>query len=316
MTVSHERTFEHEVPSGTEPMRVDQWVAAACREFSRSVAADDATVFLLNGKQVKKSRKVHGGDLVSVRWTEQVFERVEAQDIPLHIIYEDSHVLVIDKQQGLVVHPGAGNPGGTLANALVHRYGERFFSVEETDDEDEDTLVRPGIVHRLDKDTSGVMVIALDRESHQSLAAQFKARTVEKHYIAIVCGQPPREKGRIETTLVRDKRDRKRFATGSQGEGKVAVTEYRVLHRFGTHALVRVRLLTGRTHQIRVHMRHIGCPILGDAIYGRTDVRFKESDMMLHALSLALDHPFTGARMRFTAPMPQRFKLVLRALVR
>ena len=309
------RSFEQVVRLGELGCRIDLWVAKHCPEFPRSAATEDSTVFHLNGKVVKKSRRVREGDLVAVVWVEQVFERVEAQEIPLDILYEDNHILVIDKQQDLVVHPGAGNSGGTLANALVHRYGERFFHVEDSDDEDAH-LLRPGIVHRLDKDTSGVMVIALDRSSHLSLAGQFKDRTVSKHYIAIVCGKVRQREGRIETTLVRDKRDRKRFTVGKEGEGKVAVTEYRLLRQYGPYALLRIHLLTGRTHQIRVHMRHEGCPILGDVTYGRGDARFKDATLMLHALSLSFDHPEDTSRMRFTAPMPSRFKQVLRSLLK
>jgi 23S rRNA-/tRNA-specific pseudouridylate synthase len=159
MTVSHERTFEHEVPSGTEPMRVDQWVAAACREFSRSVAADDATVFLLNGKQVKKSRKVHGGDLVSVRWTEQVFERVEAQDIPCTSSTRTAMSWSSTSSRGwsYIREPAIREARWRMPWCIAT--ASASSASRETDDEDEDTLVRPGIVHRLDKDTSGVMVI-------------------------------------------------------------------------------------------------------------------------------------------------------------
>lgn len=315
-----EHQFEQEVPVGTVPVRIDRWVTESCSSFPRSAASDGNTRFFIDGQQVKKGKKVQSGERVRVEWTEHSFDHLEGEAIPLNVLYEDAHVLVLDKQQDLVVHPGAGNPDGTLVNALVHRYGKQFFSSGETDDAQDDTedstVLRPGIVHRLDKDTSGVMVVALDRESHASLAFQFKHRSVEKYYIAIVCNRMPRRRGRVETTIVRDRADRKRFTVGSEGEGKVAVTEYLVLHQFATHALVRLRLLTGRTHQIRVHMRSLGCPILGDPIYGSSDKLFPSVPLMLHAFSLEFDHPVDRRRMRVRAPMPQRLKTVLRTLIK
>ncbi|HCS37302.1 MAG TPA: hypothetical protein DIW48_11630 [Sphaerochaeta sp.] len=170
-------------------------------------------------------------------------------------------------------------------------------------------------MHRLDKDTSGVMVIALDRGSHTHVASQFKERTTEKYYIAIVCGYFPKRRGHIETTIVRDPRDRKKFCVGKEQEGKVAKTDYLVLRQFHNFALVRLRLLTGRTHQLRVHLKHIGCPILGDPVYGKPNALFPDSSMMLHALCLEIEHPVTAERMRFTAPMPDRFKVILRSLL-
>lgn len=301
--------------------RVDRFISSRCPQFPRSAAADGGTVFQINGHIAKKSKKVQDGDLVAVRWTEFTLDQVCAQDIPLQIVYEDRSILVIDKQQGLVVHPGAGNPDGTLANALVHRYGEGFFALQDSEDDGpedvapEEDALRPGIVHRLDKDTSGIMVVALTRESHLALASQFKERSTEKHYVAIVCGRMPKRRGRMETTIVRDRADRKRFAVGSVGEGKTAVTEYLVLRQFANHALVRLRLLTGRTHQIRVHMRSLGCPILGDPIYGKRDSLFPDATLMLHAFTLDLQHPETKARMRFRAPLPVRFKQVVRELL-
>ncbi len=314
------RRFEKRVESPDEGMRVDRWIATHCPEFPRSAASDEGTSIVVNGNPAKKSKRLAEGDTVCVEWTESVFDRIEGQSIALDVLHEDEDLLVIHKPQGLVVHPGAGNPDGTVVNALVHRYGESFFTLkqgeEDADDEEtERTSLRPGIVHRLDKETSGVMAIALNRESHQELSGQFKDRTVEKHYIAIVCGRPSRKRGRIETMLVRDSRDRKKFTVGREGRGKHAVTDYLVLRQWEYHALVRVRLLTGRTHQIRVHFRSIGCPILGDPLYGKRDSRFPDATLMLHAFSLALDHPRTKQRMRFRAPMPARFKAVLLHLI-
>ncbi|MEA5031558.1 MAG: RluA family pseudouridine synthase [Sphaerochaeta sp.] len=312
------------VPHGTVPSRIDSWISLQYESFPRSAASDSRTIFTIDGKIVKKSKMVKGGNTIRVTWVEDVFDQIVGQDIPLQILYEDSHLLVIDKPQSLVVHPGAGNPNNTVVNALVYRYGENFFSTTQASDDDveEDDPagtaqpLRPGIVHRLDKETSGVMVVALDRGSHTHVASQFKERTTEKYYIAIVCGYFPKRRGHIETTIVRDPRDRKKFCVGKEQEGKVAKTDYLVLRQFHNFALVRLRLLTGRTHQLRVHMKHIGCPILGDPVYGKTNALFPDVSMMLHALCLELEHPVTARRMRFTAPMPNRFKVVLRSLLR
>lgn len=307
------------VPEGTIGQRIDRYLASLNDVFPRAASTDSRTVFLINGNQVKKSKAIKPNDTVEVHWVEELFDKIEPQDIPLSILYEDGHMLVIDKQQSLVVHPGAGNWDNTLVNALVYRYGEHFFtkptSDNQTDDDEEDLSgfsdIRPGIVHRLDKDTSGVMVIAKDRSAHIDLSSQFKERSIEKYYIVLVHGRMPSRRGYLETTIVRDPRNRKRFIVGKEGEGKHAKTDYLVLRQWSDMALVRVRLHTGRTHQIRVHLSHIGCPIMGDPIYGRRNN--ENHTMMLHAFSLELSHPSTGIRLRFRAPLPQRFKDVIRA---
>ncbi len=325
--------------------RVDAYVAANAEGISRTLVGDKDTRILVDGKDTKRSRPVKEGQTIEVLWTEQCFEGIEPQDIPLDVIYEDDDVLVLDKRQGMVVHPAAGNPDGTLVNALVHRYGEAFaemvspsYEREEvcaavssdvlddlvvsddavSDPEDSSDgprpAIRPGIVHRLDKDTSGVMVVARNREAHVSLARQFKEHTTDKYYIAIVKGRMPNRRGRIVTGLRRDPEDRKRFTTCPVDEGRRAETNYLVLRQYAGYALVRIRILTGRTHQIRVHMQSVGHPVLGDPIYSRKDGSYPDVTLMLHALQLQFDHPSTGSRMRFCAPMPQRFKDVLRTL--
>lgn len=306
-------------PADVVPMRIDAWVAASEPSFPRSAASDPRTEFRMDGVVVKKSKRVSSGSRVEVDWYEDVFNSAVAQEIPLRILYEDDDMLVIDKPQSLVVHPGAGNREGTLVNALLYRYGDDFMRFADDDDEDADgeygpsapDSLRPGIVHRLDKETSGVMVVAKTRAANVGITSQFTARTVVKYYIAIVKGTLPNRYGELKAPIVRDRRDRRKFAVGGPGEGKEAWTDYRVLRQFAGYALVRLRLHTGRTHQIRVHMLHAGCPILGDPLYARSDGNFPDSTMMLHALTLELDHPADGRRMRFTAPMPQRFKDVL-----
>ncbi len=279
--------------------RVDRSDALPRPVFSR-----DDTLITINGKRCKKSAKVKIGDSVRVDYTEELFERLEPQDLPLKVLYEDDFMLVIDKEAGMVVHPGAGNWEGTLVNALLFRYGEDFATL----DEEEENLLRPGIVHRLDKDTSGVLVVAKTADSHRNLSSQFAEHTNEKVYIAICKGVFSRRRGTIENNLKRSGTNRKLFAvTEKEGEGKHAISHYQVLRQFENCALVRIRIETGRTHQIRVHMASIGHPVLGDELYGRRD-RSYDGLLCLHSMSLKLDHPESGKRMNFRAPMPKRIR--------
>lgn len=293
------------VPKEGEGMRVDAFLASFVTDFPRSAASLDSTRFTIDTIEVKKSRKVHQGELVTVTWTEEHFDSVVPQDLPLCILYEDDDILVINKQQSLVVHPGSGNWEGTVVNALVYRYGEDFAQ------DLQDHKIRPGIVHRLDKETSGVMIIAKNRVAHLSLTTQFKERTTEKYYIALVKGTLPKKRGVIETHIIRDPNHRKKFCVGGELEGKHAKTGYLVLRDYQAYSLVRLRLFTGRTHQIRVHLTHLGTPIVGDPLYGRKDQLVSDASMMLHALSLSIEHPSTHQRMKFVAPLPQRFKDVI-----
>ncbi len=305
-----EHSLELTVPALTSPMRIDAWVSQHTPSFLRSVASDSRTLFYINGHRVKKSKLVRAGDQLLVTWVEDVMSQISAQAIPLDVLYEDDQLLVINKQQGLIVHPGVGNWEGTLVNGLIHRYGPTFFAADSGSegDEDAETTLRPGIVHRLDKDTSGVMVIAKDQVSHLNLSSQFKARTTEKYYIALVRGSLPALKGSIETTLMRDRRNRKRFCVGPEGEGKVSRTDYYQLRQYDGFALVRLHLITGRTHQIRVHMQHLGCPVVGDPLYGKRGKATRDATLMLHAFSLAFTHPNTQQWRLFRAPLPSRFK--------
>ncbi len=215
----------------------------------------------------------------------------------------------------MVVHPANGNMEHTLVNALVHRYGKQFCEELQDDTEDEQEVdlsspaVRPGIVHRLDKDTSGVLVVARNRISHRHLSSQFKDRTTRKIYIALVKGVFKNKHGVIEKHLKRDPKDRKKFTTCENTEGRYAKTEYQVLRQYPGFALLRITLHTGRTHQIRVHLSKEGHPIIGDPIYGKEDGQ----TLMLHALLLELDSPTTGKRIRLIAEMPERFRAYLRA---
>lgn len=219
----------------------------------------------------------------------------EAQDIPLTILYQDDDLAVVVKPCGMVVHPAAGNEDGTLVNALLHHLDSLGGIGGE---------LRPGIVHRLDKDTSGLLLVAKNDAAQLALSRQLQDRLMEKHYRALVEGSVKEDKGRIEAAIARSKKDRKKMAVDP--EGRDAVTEWRVLSRGRGVTLMDVHILTGRTHQIRVHMKHIGHPVCGDPIYG-SGKGAKVSRLMLHAYSLSFTHPTTGERMTFTAELPEAF---------
>lgn len=329
---------EEEYASGAK-VRVDAFLASHVEGLSRSALTGDECVIQINGKAAKKSDKVGSGDQVSLVYVADVFEKVEPEDIPLEILYEDNDMLVINKAQGMVVHPGAGNTHGTIVNALAFRYGQDFIDAMA----DECDLSRPGIVHRLDKDTSGVMVIALNARAHAALSEQFQNREIEKYYYAFCDGIFPNHEGDIECLLARDKYDRKLFApiqkreyiiqgglTGKRSqeilnevyndpkykvggsierhtEGKYSKSHYEVVRQLPQAALVRVRIFTGRTHQIRVHMKSIGHAVIGDVMYNNHLNRFPGQSLMLHSSILEIAHPTTGEMMRFEAPLPPRF---------
>lgn len=275
--------------------RVDK--AAAENGIQRSVFSRPDTVITVNGKTVKKSYRLKAGDEVHVNYTYELFTGLEARDIPLDVIYEDENILVIDKRQGLVVHPAAGNWDNTLCNALLYRYGDSILSEEDD--------IRPGIVHRLDKDTSGVMVIAKNPDSLSFLSGEFKDHRTRKYYIAVAEGIFSNRHGIIDKRIARSTRDRKLFSvTEDESRGKEARTEYYVLSQFKDSALLLIRIYTGRTHQIRVHLSSMAHPLVGDVLYNR-----KKSDypLMLHSALLFIRNPSDGREMRFCSDIPERF---------
>jgi 23S rRNA pseudouridine1911/1915/1917 synthase len=295
---------EGEIPGD---LRLDRYVAEYLKLLSRSQIKAKKLEGRINGKKVKISRPVKAGDLLELSWAAAEPADLIPEDIPLDILYEDGRVVVINKAQGMVVHPGAGNYSGTLANALLYRRRIRGLSGGG---------LRPGIVHRLDKDTSGIIIAAYDDEAQAFLSHQFEARLVRKTYAALVKGIPPEKEGLIETYITRDSRDRKKF-TVSQDRGKASRTRYRLVRAWDGYALLLLRPRTGRTHQLRVHLRHLGCPILGDPLYGSRDPDFPGATLMLHAkaLSLTLPGPAGGGDCRtFRAPLPQRFLDLAEAL--
>lgn len=299
------------VPEEVTQLRVDKFlsnqdaVLAECGCANRSHLQNIITNILINGSKGKFSSKVRSGDTIVIDWEEQIPDDIEPQDIPLNILFEDENVTVVNKIQGMVTHPAAGNWKNTLVNALLFHWGRGAV----------DTGHRPGIVHRLDKDTSGVIITAKNFPSEEWLQNQFQQRRVKKEYIAIVMGRPPAASGNIKTQLVRDPKNRKRFkAITDSTQGKFAHTVYRCIGCYGPFSLMKLRLKTGRTHQIRVHMKHIGCPILGDPIYGSKHQVFPSATLMLHSSQLSLRLPQSQEFSSFKAPTPIRFKKVLKVL--
>ena len=292
------------VPESAAGRRLDAAVAELFPEYSRSrlsawIKSGDVTV---DGATARPRDPVRGGEAVLLHAVEEVQTRAEAEDIPLDILYEDEHVFVLDKPAGLVVHPGAGNPAGTLVNALLHR------------DPALDKLPRAGIVHRLDKDTSGVMVVARTLPAHTALVAQLSARQVHRQYLAIVVGALV-SGGTANAAIDRHPRDRLRMAV--REDGKEAVTHYRLRERFRNHTALECRLETGRTHQIRVHMAHLKQNIIGDPLYGGSFKLPKGASeeliaalrgfkrQALHAEVLEFAHPLSGEPVRCEAPVPE-----------
>lgn len=296
------RHHSYEGKAGTDG-RVDA-VSSQLFQIPRSVFSRSMATVLINGQPAKKSSRVKSGDLISVAYDEEIMEGLQAEDINLKIIYEDSSILVIDKAQSMLVHPGAGNYTGTVANALLGLYGDDFSVGDDS--------IRPGIVHRLDKDTSGVMVIAKTPQAHASLSGQFAEHSNEKYYEAIVKGTFRELSGSIDSNIRRDPNNRKKYAVAlNKNDGKEAHTRYSVIAQNEGYAYLRIRILTGRTHQIRVHMASIGHPILGDPVYSKKDSRFPDATLMLNSAKLVLTHPETGVRMTFKSNTPERFQRIL-----
>jgi 23S rRNA pseudouridine1911/1915/1917 synthase len=285
-------------------LRLDRFVSEHLRLLSRSQIKARNLSAKINGKEVKLSRHVKQGNLLELLWDDSPIQEIIAQNIPLEIIYEDERCVVVNKPQGLVVHPGAGNRQGTLANALCYMKLQRGGEAGAG--------ARPGIVHRLDKDTSGVIIAAWDEEAQAFLCEQFKSRKVKKTYAAIVRGVPKEKNGRIETFIARDPKARKRFAVCERG--KTALTFYKLIKSWQNYSLLLLRPRTGRTHQLRVHLRHIGHPILGDPLYGGFDKFFPDATLMLHSRDLAITLIGEKEERVFSSPIPDRFHAVMRKL--
>lgn len=255
-------------------------------------------------KIIKANYKVRAGEMFVVDIPEP--EPIEAvpENIPLDIIYEDDDVVVLNKARGMVVHPAPGNYTGTLVNALLY-HCSNLSGIN--------SAIRPGIVHRLDKDTSGIMIVAKNDAAHISLSQQIQCKTAVRTYLAVVRGNIKTDSGTIETQIARDKTDRKKMAVVKEG-GRDAITDYEVLERFGKYTLVRCKLRTGRTHQIRVHMEYLGYPLVGDPKYSPMKTPFGIKGQALHSHTLEFTHPRTGERMKFEAPLPEDMHKIITRL--
>ena len=294
------------LPEAAAGQRLDKALAEALPQFSRErlkTLVQGGRVTGASGVLWDPALKVKGGEALSLSVPEPRPAGNIAQDIPLVIVHEDDHLLVVDKPAGLVVHPAAGNLDGTLVNALLHHCAGRLSGIGG--------VARPGIVHRIDKDTSGLLVVAKTDPAHEGLAAQFARHDVDRRYTAVVAGVPVPPAGRIEGALARSSADRQKMAIVRDGRGKHAITHYRTVTAFAGAAQVECRLETGRTHQIRVHMASIGHALLGDAVYGRTPGRLapllKElgfARQALHAATLGFVHPVTKDRLAFESSLP------------
>jgi len=303
-------TVEFSQPQGRLDLFLrDQFPAVSRGTFQRLIAEGCVTI---NGRPCKPTRAPQAGEFIEIRWPDARPALAQPEAMPLQILFEDECLLVLNKPPALVVHPAAGHEEHTLVNALLHHCAGQLSGIGG--------VARPGIVHRLDKDTSGCLVVAKTDPTHVALSAQFASRKVRKVYHAIVCGAVPREAGEIHAAIARHPSHRKRMAV-TAGQGRPAHTGYRVLQRLREATLVEAALHTGRTHQIRVHFQHLGHPVVGDDTYGqRQNARLQELTgyaaprQMLHASRLAFTHPLTDEQVEFEAPWPEDFRAALAAL--
>lgn len=299
MTISREKLV---VGEDMEGERLDLFVADNLADLSRSTVQNliKAGQVLVGGEKVKASYRLGEGQEVTVERTEPQPTTISAEDIPLQIIYQDEDLAVIDKPKGLVVHPAHGNWEHTMVNALLYHIKDLSGINGE---------LRPGIVHRLDKDTSGVMVVAKNDMAHRSLAEQIKVHSITREYIALVHGVIKENLGTIDAPIGRSKLDRKKMAVVK--EGRPALSNYEVMRRFRNYSLIKINLLTGRTHQIRVHFSHIKHAVVGDPLYGSAKKHFDLDSQALHAHRLGFCHPRSGEYIEFTSPLPPYFTNVL-----
>lgn len=297
--------FDITVERENKGKRIDQFLPEYIPDSSRSSVQRliKKGCVKVNGGNTKNNYKVKSGDVIGVEIPKQQNTLVKAEKIPLDIVYEDPFLVVINKPAGMVVHPAPGHYSGTLVNALLY-HCENLSEINGT--------LRPGIVHRIDKDTTGLLMVAKDEKAHRQLAAQFKSHTINRRYIALVRGVIQEDRGTIDAPIGRHPTKRKKMAVVVRSSRK-AVTHFKVIKRYRENTLVEARLETGRTHQIRVHMHYIGHPVVGDSKYGRVCELDTES-LLLHAAVLGFVHPISGEYMEFEAPLPDNFLAVIRTL--
>lgn len=290
-----------------QDLRIDKYLSLKMPEVSRTYfqkLLKDQGVFV-GEKAVKANYRLQAGDQIRFSLPENEEPDIQPEEIPLNILYEDDYLLVIDKPKDMVVHPCPGHYSGTLVNGVLFHCQGRLSGING--------VLRPGIVHRIDKDTTGALVVCKDDYTHRSLAAQLAEHSITRRYRAVVSGNLPQDEGTVEGPIGRHPRDRKKMAVNEKN-GKPAVTHYRVLERFGKAAYVECRLETGRTHQIRVHMSSIGHPLLGDIVYGSQKNPYGLQGQALHAMVLGFYHPHFEKYMEFTAPLPEYFEKLLEKL--
>jgi len=287
--------------------RLDAYVSKEIDEISRTYVQKlikDGFVYV-NKKQLKSSYLVKEGDLITVNLPEPKKLEIIPEDLPIDIVYEDDDIVIINKAQDMVVHPAPGNYSGTLVNALVFHI-DNLSSING--------IIRPGIVHRLDKDTSGLLIVAKNDRSHKILSEELKMRNVKRVYTALVHGILPNDEGTIDAPIGRDEKDRKKM-TVTKKNSKDAISHYKVLDRYNKYTLLEVKLETGRTHQIRVHMAHINHSVVGDPVYSNGKNEFSLDKQMLHATKLEFIHPSSGEKMKFQIELPEYFNKIIRILI-
>ena len=286
--------------------RIDKYIAKCVPDLSRMMIQKliEENQILVNRNPVKTSYTIQKGDSITITIPEAKETTLKPQDIPLDIVYEDDDILVVNKAKGMVVHPAAGNPEGTLVNAVMAHCKGNLSGIGGE--------LRPGIVHRLDKDTSGLLIVAKNDKAHIQMSKQIQNREVKKIYIALVRGVIPENEATINMPIGRSMQDRKKMAVTKKG--KEAITHFQVLERFDKYTLLKVKIDTGRTHQIRVHMAEIGHPVVGDMLYSNGKNEFGVEGQMLHATSLDFKHPITQKPLHLEAPLPQYFEEVLKQL--
>ena len=290
-----------------ENCRLDKYIVEKDNDLSRAIIQKLITEekILVNGKKTKNSYKVSPGDIVTIEELEPKEDTyLKPQKMDLDVIFEDDDIIIVNKEKGIVVHPGNGNPDGTLANAILERCKDSLSGIGGT--------IRPGIVHRIDKDTSGLVIIAKNDNAHLKISKQIQERKVSKTYIALVRGVIKENEATINMPIGRSTKDRKKMAVTKNG--KEAITHFKVLKRYEGFTLLEVKIETGRTHQIRVHMAEIGYPIVGDEVYSNGKNPFNVKGQMLHAAKLQFIHPTTNQAVTYEAPLPEYFQTILNQL--
>ena len=294
------------VEENTQKKRIDSYIVDKNINLSRTAIKRllDEGKILVNGKKQKPSYKPEVGDIITIEIMKPKVVELKPQDIPIDIIYEDKDIIVVNKPKGMVVHPANGNPDGTLVNAILAKCKDSLSGIGGE--------IRPGIVHRLDKETSGILIIAKYGQAHINMSKQIQERKVIKLYLALVKGVIGENTATIDMPIARSTKDRKKMAVDPKG--KEAITHYKVLQRYDKYTLLEIKIDTGRTHQIRVHMAYIGHPVVGDMQYSNGKNEFGIEGQMLHSKYLEFEHPVTGKRLKLEAPLPEYFEQVLKEL--